>query len=130
MEGDCVCEQGYEGTDCASPYNAKFSGPFSLQETCNPFDPSAYSISLAPDTATVDEVWLSGLARDSTSLLKAYINIENTRHLSIPRQAHGTSGNDIEAQATMDASYLTIAYDYTLYQGTTILKQCQGTMFK
>lgn len=35
LEGDCICDTGYEGTNCQTLVRAAYIGSFNVQETCS-----------------------------------------------------------------------------------------------
>jgi hypothetical protein len=68
VEGDCVCDAGYEGVDCATAFNAKFSGTYSLNETCDASGSDAYTVTLTPSSSEPARANLTGLYRETFSV--------------------------------------------------------------
>lgn len=55
VEGDCVCDTGYEGTNCETAIRAKFLGTFNVTETCDSGSDS-YAVTVSAGTGINDVV--------------------------------------------------------------------------
>lgn len=68
VNGTCVCDAGYEGTNCDVPVNAKFSGIYTLQETCDSTGSDVYNVTLAPSSTNPAMFTFNGLYREPQAL--------------------------------------------------------------
>ncbi len=129
VEGDCICEAGYEGVDCGTALNAKFSGSFSLTETCSTSGNATYAVTVAPKSDP-KEVNFTGLWEEPQAQVTAIVEANGTS-FSIEKQALGTSGFDISATTgSITADGATITISYTIYSGSTVVETCTGSMAK
>ncbi len=68
-EGDCVCNTGYEGLDCSVPFNAKFSGTYTLIESCTTTGNDTYDVVVTPDSTNPSRAKLTNLYREPDQLI-------------------------------------------------------------
>ncbi len=130
VEGDCVCDAGYEGVDCGTALNAKFSGSYSLTETCSTSGSATYAITVAPKSGSQTDVSLTGLWEEPQAIVTAVVGSNGTS-FTIEKQALGTSGFDISATSgSITADGATITISYTIYSGSTVVETCTGSMAK
>ena len=130
VEGDCVCDAGYEGTDCGTAINAKFSGSYSLTETCSVSGSASYAITVAPKSGTTDEINITGLWEEPQAIVTGQVDADGLG-FTIERQTLGTTGNQIEStNGTINADGSTITLTYTVYNGSVTVETCTGSMSK
>lgn len=130
VDGDCVCPTGYEGTDCGTKVNAKFSGAYSHTETCTVSGSASYAITVAPKTNTTDEVNITGLWEEPQAIVTAQVDADGMG-FTISRQALGTTGNEISSSnGTITSDGKTITLSYTIYNGSVTVETCTGSMTK
>ena len=68
VTGECVCDAGYESSDCSVAFNAKFSGTYSLAETCDTTGSDAYTVTVAPSSSEPTQANITGLYRETFSV--------------------------------------------------------------
>jgi hypothetical protein len=131
VEGECICDVGYEGLDCSTALNAKFSGSFSMTETCTTSGSATYAVTVAPKSGTQDEVSFTGLWEEPQAIVTGHVEANGTSY-HIEKQALGSSGFDIEAETggSISADGTTITIAYTIYSGNTAVETCTGSLTK
>jgi hypothetical protein len=130
VEGDCVCDAGYEGLDCSTALNAKFSGSYSLTETCSTSGAASYAVTVAPKSGSQTDASFTGLWEEPQAIVTAKVTASGTG-FTIEKQALGTSGFDIEATSgSITADGATITISYTIYSGATVVETCTGSLTK
>lgn len=128
--GECVCSDGYEGVDCGTALNAKFSGSYSLTETCSTSGSATYAITVAPKSSGPKDVSFTGLWEEPQAVVSAVVG-DNGTSFTIEKQALGTSGFDIAATSgSITADGATITISYTIYSGTNVVETCTGSLTK
>lgn len=128
VEGDCVCDAGYEGVDCGTALNAKFSGAYTINETCNPSGQASYAVTVAPMTGSQDHATFTGLWEEPQLQAEAHIEGNGT-DFEIHLAAFGSWWISGSGSANADGS--TINITYTIWDdaaGTQQLDQCSGTL--
>lgn len=132
VEGDCVCDTGYEGVDCGTAKNAKFSGNYSLTETCSASGAAGpYSVAVSPKSGSTSEVTFVNLWEVPANIVTAVVATDGVT-FSIARQTI-TTGFEIEATGgTITADGKTINLTYKIYAtgATTVSDQCTATLGK
>jgi hypothetical protein len=127
-DGECVCNSGYEGSNCDISNNQKFDGNFTLTEICTGSTPAPYPVSLVVVAGTPNQFELSGLYGQST-VLRARVEDDGVEFI-ISRQAI-TGGKELESLAgTISIDAKTINLSYQVYQGSDTLDRCAGSMVK
>jgi hypothetical protein len=91
-QGECVCFNGYEGTDCGTLSSTKFTGNWIVSENCGvgvtPPNPSGYSVSIAPSGNGVSELTINNL-----------FNLANPAAAEIYNTTPGSEGTQIHVFA-------------------------------
>ncbi len=130
VDGDCICNVGYEGVDCATAYNAKFSGNYSLTETCSPSGVAGpYAVVVGPKSGTVVEATFVGLWESSGPAVTAVIGSSGLS-FTIARQVI-IAGYDLESSyGVITPNGATINLTYRIYAtgGSSILDACTATL--
>ena len=133
VEATCVCNTGYEGNDCGIALNAKFSGSYSLTETCTlSGGPFTYAITVAPKSGTADEITMTGLWAEPGFVANGKVSADGLT-FTIDRQTVGTLTNrELSATGTITADGSTITIAYNAYETgvATALDACTGSMVK
>lgn len=124
--GECICDPHYQGDLCDQAFNEKFSGTFTLSETCTPNGAAPYPLILSPRPATLNHILIKGLNGDTTTVLTAEL-LQDAHSFILPRQLHGTSGYEIEANGSMNQQKRHITLSYNLFQGTALIKECTAS---
>lgn len=131
-DGECVCADGYSGTDCATAINSRFEGTYTLTENCLVNgNVTPYNVTLMPKSTGPSDFTLLGLWQASQNLVTAVID-DNGTSFSIARQAIMT-GYEVEASVgSISADGKTVNLTYTIYQTgqTDVADQCTATMQK
>jgi PKD repeat protein len=119
VNGNCICDLGYEGVDCGTAVNAKFSGTYSLSETCNPSGAAGpYAIAVSPKSGSLVEVTFVGLWEIPANVVTAVV-ANSGLNFTIARQPI-YSGFEIQSSSgsiTADGSTINLAY--TIYTDST-----------
>ena len=131
VEGDCVCDAGYETDDCSVAMNAKFSGSYSNTETCNPSGPfGPYTITLNPKSGSATEVNFVGLWEVPANIVMGTVGTDGVS-FTIERQVIDT-GFEITATGTSNADGSTINITYSIFNTgvTTAADVCTAVLTK
>lgn len=129
-DGTCMCFDGFEGQDCASALNAKFSGTYTGTEACTPATTIPREITLAPNPNSTHWLSISGLTDEAEDTVEAYLDSDGT-NMTIYRQPLGRLGYEVissNATSSWDGKTITLSYD--IYYDTTIVKTCTILMTK
>ena len=130
VEGDCVCDAGYEGLDCGTALNAKFSGNYSLTEACTVSGSASYAVAVAPKSSSQTDATFTGLWEEAQAIVTAKVG-DNGTSFTIENQPLGTSGFNIAATSgSITADGNTITINYTIYNGSTVVESCSGSLSK
>jgi hypothetical protein len=132
IDGHCVCTAGYEGEACNVAIAAKFSGTYTLTETCLGSGAiSPYPVTIASVIGNPLEVTIAGLWSTSFKVATATVS-EDGLSLTIARQLL-LNGWDISAEvANITSDQKTISMTYKIYptgdpnpsdQCTAVLRQ-------
>jgi hypothetical protein len=129
VEGNCVCDAGYEGTDCSEAIIAKVSGTYSLTELCDVNLNRSYSIVVAPVSGSVNQFTLAELWESPQDLVTAAFSAD-FNSFGITRQSLGNSGYFLEASGgTVTTDGKTINLTYNIYNSDTLfLESCDATL--
>jgi hypothetical protein len=126
LEGDCVCEPGYQGLACDVKHNAKFVGTYLVFENCNQTsNPQTYDITIAADPANPSTIRITNLYFFPNSTLIGVINGDGMS-FSIASQLVEYGPNDpggyiqtlSDATSTLDGRSINVMYEYAQYQST------------
>lgn len=127
VEGDCVCDAGYEGVDCGTALNAKFSGAYTLNETCNPSGAASYAVTVAPTSGSQTSATFTGLWEEPQLQATGDVAANGT-DFTIENQAFGTWFIQGSGSASADGATINITYTIFDSDNTTQLDQCSGTL--
>lgn len=132
VEGDCVCDAGYEGSDCGTAVNAKFAGTFTnAPEDCVPSGPVAagYTITITASTTTATTITMTGLWESPGAAATATVAANGT-DITIERQNFGGSTEEIQGTGSINADGTVITLDYSIYDaaGGLELDACDATL--
>ena len=113
VEGDCVCDAKYGGTDCSVAFNAKFSGSYTLNETCDTTGSDSYTVTVAPSSTEPGQANFTGLYREN-STVPAVIGTDG---LSFTIAATNVGPGTIESAGTCTSndagSSINLVYKFT-----------------
>jgi hypothetical protein len=133
VEGDCICDAGYEGTDCGTAINAKFSGTYINNEGCSLSTPIFYTVTIAPKSGNPAEASITGLWEVAQASVTAKIAASGTS-FTIENQPLGTSGFIVSSgngSISADGNSITLAYTIVNAPGgPTFTETCNGYMSK
>lgn len=118
--GSCICQDGYEGTDCATYSYLKYLGTYYVSETCNnatpPFNWTGYTVTVLQDPTNVDVIHFEGFFNGQMDMIAYIYNVPNNlgNNLSIPGNqgqggiqistSQGTLYNNTQGVATIQLS--------------------------
>jgi hypothetical protein len=103
VEGDCVCDAGYEGTNCDTEERADFLGNYLLNETCPSGSIVDYAVTINPSGSDVTKILINGFG------------------------GFQCGGSNIVVEATVDGDNLTIA-NQEFCQGQITITSGNGTI--
>ena len=136
LEGTCECPTGYEGDDCGTAVNAKFTGTFNMASSaCDTVDNTNYPVALnASDTDplefTLGGIYQNGLA----NTVNCMVSTSNTSNFTIPNQTFTDdtfgAGFTIEGSGSIDGSNLTVTYDIFDVTNNVAWEGCTDTFVK
>jgi hypothetical protein len=136
LEGDCVCEAGYQGTACDAKHNAKFVGIYAFLENCDQTpDPQSSDITIAADPVSPSGIAITGLYF-FPSTVTGTINA-NGISFSIAKQMvyfdpdfpRGSVQTVTDATSDAEGRSINIHYMYDEYR-TAMVDNCVGTLTK
>lgn len=106
VDGDCVCQAGYEGTDCSTESRTKFLGSYDVDETCDG-NPDNFQCDISKSTTDVIRVIFS--------------NFFNLESLQVSSDVYGeVNGTDITIP-TQDVSTITFAGSGSINEATGVV---------
>jgi hypothetical protein len=117
VEGDCVCNAGYESDDCSAAVNAKFSGRYTLTETCTTTGNDSYAVNLSPDATSPSAALIDSLYREAFTLRLA-INDDGLA-FTIATTDIGSGSIRTTSAGTSNADGSTINIDYEFISETS-----------
>lgn len=106
VDGDCVCDAGYEGTDCDTESRAKFIGTYNVTEACTSGN-YTYSISATTSATGITSIIISNFGDYG-------VNVTGTvsgSNLTIANQTVG--GGTFSGSGQISGNILTITYNVT-----------------
>lgn len=110
-DGDCECDEGYEGTECETAMNTKFLGVFNVTDACV----SGYSQTITAGTAA-NEIVFSNLGNfTNAAVVKA--TVDGTS-LTISNYTDG-AGRKFQGTGTISAGTITMNYIVTYSDNST-----------
>jgi hypothetical protein len=132
VDGECVCEAGYEGLDCGTAVNAKFSGDFAMTESCSLVSSLAYyTVTVTPKSGSPNEFTMTGFWEVPQAIVTAKV-IHGGTSFIIENQPLGNTMFNI-ASATpgsISADGKTIVVTFAIDNGSNYVDTCHGTMIK
>lgn len=127
-EGECVCNDGYEGDNCDISNNQKFSGTYLMTELCDSSSRNPYNITLTPVTGTPNQFDLAGLYGQAT-VLRAQVETDGVAFTIDEQDIDG--GKKLEGlSGTISIDARTVNLSYLVYQGADTVDRCSGSMTK
>jgi hypothetical protein len=128
VEGDCVCDAGYEGVDCSVAYNAKFSGTYGLTETCDSTGTDNYSVTVAPNSSDASKANFTGLYREAQASVPANIGADGLSFtLSTTDVGPGSIVSNGTCTANTDGSTINVVYKFT-NETTNAFESCTAVL--
>ncbi len=134
-EGQCLCPDGYQGTDCATLSSTQYTGTWNVTENCgNGIPPNAgsYQVYIAPTGSPVNYITITNLLGMATVNAQIYNTTPGNEGQSIFIAAASQGGFSIANSygTYSDASgtpVITLVLNYNL---NGINYSCQETMYK
>ena len=130
-EGECECNQGYEGENCDVTLNSKFEGTYSMIELCDSSTAlPAYNVVVLPKPGSTNLIILGGL-RGISNTIEAQIEPDGVE-FGFNRQVLD-GGHEIESiTGTISSDANTINVNYKIFDGSSdlVLDRCSGSMQK
>jgi PKD repeat protein len=130
VNGTCACDPGYEGVDCGTAVNAKFSGTYSLTESCNTSGAAGpYAVVVSPKSGSVVEVAFVGLWEIPSNVVTAVVSNSGS-NFTIARQSIDSSFEIQCSNGTINADGSTINVVYSIFAtgGSTALDVCTAVL--
>jgi len=112
VEGDCVCDEGYEGTSCGTESRAKFLGSYSVNEACTSGN-YTYDSNVNTSSISVSNIVITNFGDYSVSV--AATVDDNGTSVTIANQTVTISGASATVQGSgqINGNILTITYTIT-----------------
>ncbi len=129
--GDCLCASGYEGDQCETKVNAKFTGTWLATETCGTVESTPYQVIIVADPSNPNKVQITNLGdygcdvgTGSPVAITFVGDIKNSTELSI-------LDVNCDTKLTAEGSYNngTITIKYTAEYGSNT-DVCEVTLTK
>jgi hypothetical protein len=109
VDGDCVCDSGYEGVNCQTEERAKFIGSYSVTEACTSGNYS-YSMTIATSATGVDKVIAQNFGGYPTPI--DLVGTVDGSSISFGTQSVG-GGSFTANNGQISGSILTLSYTVT-----------------
>ena len=129
VEGDCVCAEGYEGTDCGTRETAKFAGSYNVSDVCSS-GAYTYSCNVTESSSDIVRIVFSnlydlvGFYGITTTI---YGNVDGTQ-IAIPAQTVTNGTVTLAFSGTGNrASDGTITITFTVTDGGGGTDTCTST---
>ena len=116
LEGDCVCDAGYEGTDCATLSKDKFLGTsgaaatYAVSDNCTGSGAATYTVVMSPSSTDDTKVLLADFWEFFTNPVEATIDGEK---ITIANQDPDSDGYTVEGSGTYASNVITFSYSIT-----------------
>lgn len=131
VEGDCVCNTGYEGTNCETEQRAKFVGNYTLDENCPSGPVTGWGASISNSGSGVTKVTITGFGGFECPDEITVIGTVNGTDVTIDSGQSFCAGtlSITSGSGTMNASgtVLTVTYTYSIGGQS---ETCTGTYTK
>jgi hypothetical protein len=118
VEGDCVCNAGYEGVDCSTAFNDKFDGSYNLSETCDSTGADAYTVTISPSSSEPAQANITGLYREQFSVPIAIGTDGVTFTIATVDIGPGTIVSTGTCTSNAEGSSINLTYRFTNDAGT------------
>ena len=114
VDGDCECDNGYEGVDCGVKFNAKFHGTYNLAETCDTSGSDAYAVSVDSSSTDPAKANITGLYREPQGTVVVSIGTDGVS-FTIPVTDIGPGTIESAGSCTSNAegSAINLIYKFT-----------------
>lgn len=127
FDGTCVCDQGFEGTNCETAWNVKYVGNFNTSETCvgsTAVDTYSNTIAVGADALTLS------VSNFGDSGAFATLAITESGKVTVNPATINVGGNltDITGDGTITGTILTVHYVGKV--GGVVSFDCTATMTK
>lgn len=119
------CPEGYSGEDCDIPFNAAFTGFWTVEDLCSTSGEEAYTIALEAFGADPREVAIEGMWSESAESITVTIHENNRLKFSMGTQPLGNSGFTIEIlEGTINKTGDQMTIEYIIYSGPAQVESC------
>lgn len=135
-QGQCLCPDGYQGTDCQTLSSTQYTGNWIVNENCGtniPPNTTGYYVYIAPTGSPANYLTVSNLLNLGTSFTAELYNTtpgNEGANIYIPAQSQGgvSIANSYGTYSTATgAAVITLVLNYS-YSG--INYSCQETFYK
>lgn len=106
VDGDCVCDAGYEGVDCDTQERAKFISTYSVSESCTSGN-YTYSITITNSSTDVTKVIIGNFGDFGVDIVATV----SGSGLTIANQTVG--GGTFSGSGQLSGNILTLTYTVT-----------------
>lgn len=126
FEGSCVCNQGYEGSNCDTEWSAKFVGNYAGEDVCNT---GTFEYDMSITRVSDSKILLQDLG-GTVYDIEADVELVSPSDVSATKISfnYTTGGRLFVGQGTMNGSKIT--GDYKISQGGTVTDDCSFTLTK
>ncbi|MCF8258204.1 MAG: hypothetical protein K9J06_11655 [Flavobacteriales bacterium] len=111
VDGDCVCDTGYEGVSCQTEERTKFIGSYSVTEACTSGN-YTYSLTVTTSATGVDKIVAQNFGDYGVDL----VGTVDGSNVTFANQTVG--GGTFSATGQLTGSILTISYTVTAGSST------------
>lgn len=119
VEGDCVCDDGYEGVGCDTYLNAKFDGHFGATTLCmDSLLASPDSVAFIPRPNSKKQFHIVGLWQSPSSIVLADVNWDGVS-FDVPRQPISPTHDIATTSAYCNADGTQAQLHFNIYDHTT-----------
>ena len=126
VDGTCNCASGYEGDDCGTEVRTKFKGTWTASDACSLSGTGSYSVNVSSGSGIFDV--------KITNVWNAFVNATNATisgsTISIASQAPDNDGFTVSGTGTINTTGNSIAWQYTVSDGTGATDVCTSTWSK
>lgn len=111
VEGECVCNSGYDGGLCEETVTEKFNRTYQLEESCTAGD-DLYDVVMIPDADDPSLLYMIGVWEQDQDTLEARVEDDGTT-ISISRQPLGNV--EVSGTGSGDVFGISVDINYEVY---------------
>lgn len=124
----CVCDSGYEGTDCSTLSRTKFIGTYTVADACSASGSASYTVVITASSTDETRVLISNFWDSYAANVVASVD-GNT--ITIANQDPDSDGYPVQGTGTYNTTANTITINYTVTETASGDNDvCQATFTK